>query len=223
MKIVNLGNIASGGSGKPDYTGEISGAKTRAGILLRSTQSLITFAAVFQDVEAPPSSIPWVQAPLASGTTSHLYETSSGVAMPYTVSEGYTLTLLQYEWAISQDFEAWMYLDTVLVGCAAISPPGDNQGWNMCVMFSTADFDPVGATSHTLDFTIVNTGLEALEGSIDYVCILEEVGSPPLPSVKECRCPYCGLLTQAPVRESIIKCSHCNKTYHVHTVKRGSG
>lgn len=214
--MTEIFTVETRGVGKPDYTRIIEGSKQRAGLHLEYNQQLVTFAVVFTDQIAHPSPLGWVQPPLAAGDTAHLYDQSTGIVMPYNWPTGYTLTLLQYEWANNEDIEIWLYIDTILAGCPATSPSGDNQGWNMVVMFDQAFWDPTASSPHIFDIQVVNVGGLALEGAIDFVMIYEKVGSPDWPVTKDCRCPFCGNMQTVAVGTTRIICEKCGRLFVVY-------
>lgn len=212
--------VETRGVGKPDYSRVVSGAKQRAGIHLEYTQQLMQFAVIFTDIVPHPYPVPWVQDRLGIGAQSHLYDISTGLVTPYNLSSGYTLSMIQKSWSFDQDVEMWLYMDGILMVNPGITSAGVEVGFNMLVPYTTAAIDPMAASAHTLDVVVINRGGAVMEGAIDFVGLLEKVGSPPWPTTKDCRCPFCGHIQTVPVGTTVIICDNCRQTYYVQDFSR---
>ncbi len=220
MRVTRTFDVVQRGVGKPDYTKEVSASRERAGIALGYEQQLKTFLVVLTDRVVHPYAIPWVKDVLAPGATTHLYDISTGLPTPYSQVAGYVLTEIQTEFGFSEDVEVWLYMDGFLVGNPAIVPGGSNMGWNMVIPNSTLTVDPTGLLAHTYDIQIVNRGLGDLSGVYDVTVVVEAVGTPPWPTVKECLCPLCNYLQTVPVESTRIICSKCGKLFIVYDLSR---
>lgn len=208
--------VETRGIGKPDYSREISSGKERAGIALKYNQSLITLALLCTDEVVHPYAIPWVKDRIAIGGSSHLYDVSTGVATPYTVPVGYTLNMIQQGFGADEDFEVLLYYDTLLV--LMPSTPFSGGGYvyaNMVVPYNTAALDPTAAAAHLIDIVAKNKGGGPLTGGFTVVCILEAIGTPPLPNTKDCQCPFCSHIQNVKVGTTAVICDQCGRKYYV--------
>ncbi len=213
------------GVGKPDYTRDVSSSIQRAGIYLKYTQALTTIALLATDLvpHVPlPYPIPWVKAPIAVGGTSKLYDVSTGAAGPFTNPKGYTMTIVQMAFNADQDFEVALYFEVTPGGPLFLvqlpSPMREGGGGvdrNLVVPYSSATFDPTGATSHLFDAIVINRGGDVLKGGFTMNGLLEAVGTPPLPGTKDCQCPFCNHIQTVMVGTTVIVCDKCGKTYYV--------
>ena len=185
-----------------------------SGIITANTVNTVTVAAL-----AGGTTNQWNTNDIYS-VVSHPYDVSTGVPLPYTVPQGYTYTMFQKDWTANQDLEIWAYFDGILAGCPGISPSGANIYFNSVVPYSTVTLDPTGALAHTIDLHIKNVGTDVLEGGFDFVGILEAVGTPALPTVKECQCPFCNHRQIVPVGTTNIICDKCGKLYFVQDLSR---
>jgi predicted RNA-binding Zn-ribbon protein involved in translation (DUF1610 family) len=211
--VVATFEVPEKGIGKPDYTRIVAGARERRGIHLDYGQTLKVFGITFSAV---PSPFPWViTPPLAPAATAHMIDTDTGLPSPYTVPQGYTMTVIAVGMASTEDGIVWVYIDGFVVLSGGIVTGGENYFENKLSGISTADFDPTGLLPHTMDGIITNLGLGNLEGSIDYVAILEKVGSPPLPPVKTVRCKWCGYEHEVPNETTRIICPKCGRLFIV--------
>jgi len=204
------------GVGKPDYSRAVSSSRQRSGLYLKYRQHLVLMVATFTDMVPHPYPVAWIQPPLAAGAQSHLYDLSTGLVTPYAWPAGYTLTMVQKDWAFNQDTEIWFYFDGALLACPGISPGGANIYINPVYAYTSLTLDPASAFPHTVDFVVVNVGGAPLEGGITIAAILEEVGSPALPTTKKCICPSCQHLQEVPVGTTKIVCENCGNPYLVY-------
>lgn len=214
MKVTRTITVEQTGVGKPDYSREVSSAIQRAGVLLGYLDSVAALGAVFTDQVAHPYSLVYVLPSLAPGDTAHLIDEATGAAT-LTTPAGYAANLLQYEWTNSEDFESWIWLDGLLLACPAISPSGDNQGWNMVIPVSSLMVDVTASSSHEWDITVINRGGANLEGGIDFVFLLEPWGTEPLSATKDCHCPFCHHIQTVATGTVRIICTKCGKLYIV--------
>jgi hypothetical protein len=199
------------------------------GIIIANTVNTVTVAALiggithqwnFGNFYSIGGAFPWVVPSLAPGGIQHIVDVDTGLPTPFTVPKDYTLTLIAAANATTEDGIAWVYLDGLRILCLGIAPGGITYFENKLNGVSTAQVDPTGASSHTLDVTFTNLGLGNLQGTIDCVLILEEVGSPPLPTVKTVRCQWCGQDQTVPNETTHIKCIKCSKPFIVYDLSK---
>jgi len=198
-------------AGKPDYSREVSAGIERAGLRLAYGQTLKVFGCV---LDALPSPFSWVLPQLAAGGTISVVDNETGLALPFIIPKGYTLSLIAGGYSADQDAKVMFYFDGFLVlsGIASNGTPGYE---NKIVAVSTATIDPTGATAHTLDIQITNLGGAALSGGIDWTGLLEEVGTPPLPPEKKVHCKWCGYEHTVPNKTTYITCPVCKELFIV--------
>lgn len=165
------------------------------------------------DVYNIPSPYSWVTTPLAAGGSAHFIDNETGLAVPFTISEGYILFVIEASHSSSEDVELWTFVDGYLYAGMGIVSEGQQILDHRVLGFTTAVFDPTGKTSHTLDVTIKNLGTEPLQGGVSLICIQERVGTAPLPTTKIVQCKSCGhreTLPQETVNWVCPKCGQLN-------------
>ncbi len=215
--VTETGTVATTGTGKPDYSREVSSSLERAGLRLGHNQTLVAFGRVFS-TEA--SAFAWISGVLASGATTSIYNMETGVVTPYTLPAGYTLSLLTNAWSYNQNSVQWLYVDGQLIACFGFDTANKSLYENRVIPLSSALFDPTGLVSHTIDFQVTNKGGGDLEGGVDVIALLEEVGTPPLPNIKTVKCKYCGQDKVVPRDTSQIVCENCGKLTIVYNLSR---
>lgn len=194
---------------------DLVGNQTRPGVMLNPTEQLQFFTLVMTDKVSPPTPVPWVISPLASGGSAHLVNNNTGVATPYTVPKGYALTFIEKRAYLSQPVEAWFYFDSLLVGCAGLNSGNIEEHESAIVADSTLDVDPTASSSHTVDIIIYNNGSSTMKGQFEVAAILKAIRTPPFPSTKDSKCPFCGSINNVPVHTTNIICKNCSKLYVV--------
>ncbi len=165
-------------------------------------------------VVATPA-FPWVQAPLASEASAHVIDLETGEAMPYLLEVGYTLSLITRRAGFDQDHREHIFFDGALIMRA------DNSGgitWYMeeVVPLSTATIDPTASSPHSIDTIFTNLGGANMHGGATGLAILAAVGTPPFPTTKTTRCPFCGNRQVESVHATKITCSTCGERYIVY-------
>lgn len=206
--------------GREDFAAELAGGQVRAGILLKTNQTLVAFALMLTDRVAHPYAVSWVKPPMTPGEERHAINISTGVATPYSLAAGYSMTMFQKDWTADQDIEMWLYFDSLLVACPGISGPGANLSINMVYPYISAALDPTSASAHQIDGIVKNRGGGLLTGGFVIVAIVEKVGSPPWPSDKETQCPFCEAKKTVPVGATSVRCDNCGQTYYLFDTSR---
>jgi len=213
VKVTRSFTATQRGIGKPDYTREVSSAQERRGLKLAYKQTLEIWGIVFSAI---PSPFAWVAAPLIPGGIAHYIDNVTGLVLPFTVPQGYTLTLIAAGGGFTEDAIAWVYFGTppapdFLVLSGGLMGGGQSGYENRLVGISTATIDPTGATAHTVDIQLTNLGTGNLEGGVEWTGILEEVGTPALPTTKVVRCKWCGYEQTVPREVTRIICPRCGQ------------
>lgn len=158
---------------------------------------------------------PWVQDPLASEASAHVIDLETGEALPYLLGAGYTLAIVTRHVGLDQDHRERVFFDGALI------MGGDNSGGlnvyvEEVVPLSTATIDPTASSPHSIDAIFTNLGEANMHGGATTLAILEAVGTPPLPTTKTTRCPFCGNRQVESVHATKITCSGCGKRYTVY-------
>ena len=201
------------GIGKEDYSKEISLGRERPGLTLKYNQVLKNFGRVLSSI---PSPYPWVTEILAPGASSHLVDADTGLAMPYTVSQGYTLTGISLTYSLSEDTIIRAYVDTFLGVPSLFGIVGGPVSGSVIYMAEVIGIgshlvDPAGADSHIFDIIVTNQGAGDSEGTVGGFFILEAVGTAPLPTTKTVRCKWCGHEWVVPNETKAINCPSCGE------------
>jgi len=209
------------GVGKPDYSKEVSSGRERAGLTLKYNQSLVVLALICTDIVAHPYPVSWVKDLIPVGGSARLIDVSTGQATPYTVPQGYSLELIQKAFGGNQDNEVNLYYD----GLYVVQPnttlsAGAYVYENTVAAYTTLTLDPTAASAHAIDVLVVNRGGAALRGGFTLTGILEAVGTSPLPTTKDCQCPFCGHKQTVPMGTTMIECKKCGETYFVYDFSR---
>ncbi len=208
MRVSETFVVTQTGVGKPDYTRIVTAARERRGVTLGFNQTLVVFGLVFSDIPSPFS---WVFPALVPGAPAHYIDQSTGLALPFTIPQGYILSLISGSESGTEDVETWGYLDTFLALPFGIFPSGGVYYENQVVGLSTELIDPTGAAAHTIDATAENVGGGNFRGQLELIGILEAVGTPPLPTTKTVRCKFCGYQEVVPQQTIRWICPACGK------------
>lgn len=217
-----IGKQKALGIGKPDFSKKVSSALERAGIRLQASQTLKLYGR--NRTPADPAYLGGlVSSPLPSGDSVHLTDAETLVDMPITIPAGYTMSVITVGHTVSQDAKLMAYLDSTLAYCFGIAVGGSKHYHNELVGISTALYDADASDSHTLDIKLFNDGLADLYGSVWVTAILEAVGTSPLPTTKECQCPYCSNKQTESVHATRITCKNCGKPYIVFDLSKVRG
>lgn len=194
--------------GSKDYTLDVHRAAVYNLYKLRANESLVALATVFSD-EA--SLFSFVKGVLASGNTAHLVDTATGSDTPYTIPAGYEFTAVMFWYSFDQPLEVRIYVDTQLYAKDYPEVPGT---WyeNDVVTFQVGLIDPTYASAHSFDLTMKNLGALDLKGEGFVGCILEAMGTPPLPATKTVKCKWaCPGFAEVPVDATRWTCPICGK------------
>ncbi|MHA1812874.1 MAG: hypothetical protein ACTSYX_05495 [Candidatus Thorarchaeota archaeon] len=209
MKVSRSITVEAKGIGKPDYSRRVSSGITRPGLSLEYGQLLKTFSLTFSDIVSP---YPGVVSPLAAGATQALIDRETGLAMPYTIPQGYIMTLVQVSHSMNQDLRIESYFDGFFAGYFGTSVSGIIVSSTDVAPFSSSLLDPTGATSHTATMQVTNLGGAPMYGTVSVFAILEEVGTDPLPSTKTVRCKFCAHEWEVSRETTQVECPQCGKT-----------
>jgi predicted RNA-binding Zn-ribbon protein involved in translation (DUF1610 family) len=203
-----LYTIPTTGVGKPDYSREVSLGQIRPGLSLKYLQSLRVFGVTGSPIASP---LPFITPPIAIGGVANMVDFATGLPGPFNLQQGYTMTMIQIGCAFDQDFKIRAYLDGLFAGYLILSGSGLASIFSNVAPFSSATFDPTGATAHTFDLTVENNGLAVMRGSTTIYVLAEEVGSDPLPTSKTLRCKFCGHTWVMPNETTRINCPNCGE------------
>lgn len=201
--------VPAKGIGRTDYSQEVSQGQIRPGLTLKYEQELTSWGCSFSSLASP---FPNVVVPLAPGTTAHLIDLQTGLALPITLPAGFIYTVVQVSHSMNQDFRLLVYWDTLFAGYFGTSEGGHPLDSVGVVAFTSATIDPTGLTAHIIDIQIENIGGGDLSGGISMFGIIEAVGTPPFPTVKTARCKYCTYQWQVPRSTTVVVCPSCGKT-----------
>jgi len=210
--------VKSEGRGAPDNTKTVSSALERAGIRLKANQTLKMYGRNRTPFDADYPFIP--PSPLAPGASVHLCDVETLDDLPVTFPAGYTISVITIGHTVTQDARLMAYLDSALAYCFATVEGGSKHYHNEVIGVSTALYDADASDPHTFDIKLFNDSLADLYGSVSVVAILEAVGTSPLPTTKECQCPYCRNKQIESVHATKIKCNNCGKEYIVYDLTR---
>lgn len=206
MEVTRTVTVPQRGIGKPDYSREISRSIQRAGIDLKYGQTLKSFTRIFTD---KPSPFAWVTGELASGATDHLVDNDTGLELPWTLPEGYTVAIIHDSFGLTEDTEVWVLVDTYYTVLLSVSEGGLELYRNRVVPFSSATLDPTGASSHLIDIQVTNKGTNSLKGSFALSALVQEVGTEPLPKTKTVKCKHCGHKWEVENSVTYLTCPEC--------------
>lgn len=220
MFIVESEAYPQEGVGKPDYSRLIHAGRQRAGIQLEYNQSLKLFFVIFTSVA---SVFAWIKAPLAPGAMGHLVDAETDFDMPYTLPEGYTISLVQDSFGFKEDAEVWILYHAAPIAQLSVSAGGLELYRNRVIPFSSSILDPHALAAHPIDIQVTNQGLGNLEGSFAVAAIIEAVGTKPLPTIKTVRCKHCGHQWDVPVETTELICPECGKLTMVYNLRQFRG
>lgn len=209
--------VPTTGVGRPDYTREVSLGQVRAGISLKYNEQLLVFASTPTSLSSG-NPYPWTHAPLASGSALHLVNVATGLPMPYNVPAGYGLAMVEQRPNFNQLWVGEIFLDNFITANVGLAGPGVMIDENPVLSFTTLLVDPTAASAHSVDYQVLNLGGSgdgSLIGGIQATCILSAIGTPPFPTEKDTRCPFCGKINRVPVEQTVVVCS-CGKTYYLY-------
>lgn len=203
-------------SDTPDYYSSIHRASIFNLLKPTATESILVLARVCTD---ETSLFNFVKPVVPSGETVHIIDTTTGLDTPVTIPQGYQATIVMTWLSMNQITKLKAYMDGELYAYIAPIAPGI---WyeNDIVTFQISDIDPTFSTSHTIDGTLTNLGAEDLEGEGIIDILVEEMGTPPMPTIKTVQCKQCGNVEDVDVKTSIWTCPKCMQVnwYYVRKV-----
>lgn len=199
--------IETRGIGKPDYSKEISLGQVRPGLTLKYNQTLVAFTVILSAIASP---YPHVKLPLGAGRTTHLVDTNTGLDLPWTIPQGYTLSVFQVGHGFNQDARLLAYFHGDFIAQLIGSSSGQAHVLTEIAGWSSALIDPAGLFAHPIDLVLENFGGGNMEGGGSAWGILEAVGTKPLPDTKTVKCKSCGHTQVVPVGTVELECPVCN-------------
>ena len=206
-------DVEARGIGKPDYSREVSAGRERAGMLLAYNQQFKVFVGGWGI--ADPLYPLCVDNPIPIGGQWHLTDADTLVPTPATLPRGFTLTIISIAFSTTEDMALYGFTDSIVCTNLGVSTGGQAIYENKIREFSTIWYDPTALIPHTLDIIAYNRGGGPLHGGAALLCIVEAVGTPPFPTTKNCRCPYCQHMQTVSVETTLITCDECGKDYMV--------
>lgn len=223
QRTASTGTVTTTGVGKPDYSDEVSSGFQRAGYRLKSNQTLKLFFLTPSSKWGATNPFAWARAVLLASGSAHLVDAATGLATPYTVPAGYSLTLVEKTCYASRQVVMWLYFDGEVVACPMMAQTGGGgMNDNNVVPYTTLWIDPTAAVAHTVDALVENQdSANTLEGGFSITAILEAVGTPPLPETKQVRCHFCREVTEVHWAATTVKCPKCRNTVVVIADQRG--
>jgi len=210
MKVVRTYTVATRGIGKPDYSREVSSGISRAGIRVGYKQTLKMFARICHSLGAV-SPFAWVRDQLAIGETDSAVDVDTGLEMPFSVSAGYTIDLLDRYMNCDGDMEVRVYFDSYFAVYPGVITGGMGQYIQQMHPYSSRTLDPTAASSHMADIQVTNLAAVAINCALTFICILEAVSTPPLPDIKPIKCKHCGNIDEVHYTTTSHICSKCGK------------
>ncbi|MBA7689733.1 hypothetical protein ES703_98244 [subsurface metagenome] len=224
MFIVERTAYPQEGVGKPDYSREISVGQERAGVYLGYNQRIRLFSGNWHITD--PADYPTIlDTGIAVGASEHLIDSDTLMPLPAILPVGYSLTIIAMGFATNQDVFFQAYFEMLGVWTAynmGLGTGGAGVYHNKLKDLSTTWFDPGADLTHNFDIKVYNQGGGVLYGGAGIWSIVEAVGTPPWPTTKICRCPYCGHHQEAKVIETKITCDSCGKSYLVTNFSSGA-
>lgn len=201
------------GKGKPDFTLEAD-TITRKGLVLEYEETTKIFARSYISTnEWATSAYPGVGAALAPGQSDHLIDFSTGSALPYTVPQGYVLSVKYYSFTGAGIMIFTQYLDNMVVQNAFLR--GLEIYYEQEIFAVGTDLiDPTGASSHTYDVTITNPSQDSLCGIYAAVGILKAVSTEPL-TTKTVKCKFCDTTAEVDYNTREWTCPNGHKNIYM--------
>lgn len=207
-EVVSTFDVPVRGVGKPDYSREVALGRTRPGLTLKYGQTLKIVGVTASNIASP---YPWVGAAIAAGASRHFIDWETGLPTPYTLLQGYTLTIFQMTASFTQDAMVLIYFDGFFVAQFGTIASGNPLTRQDILGFSSLIFDPTAASPHLVDAQLINSGGGALEGSTTILAIEEAIGTEPPPSTKTVKCKFCGYEWEIPRETTAINCPQCGQ------------
>lgn len=213
MAVKVIGKQASLGTGKPDFSKDVSSAVEKKGYLLKHGQTTVIFFRVFSDIE---SSASWVAEPLAPGKTAHLVNVETGEDTPYTYFKGYGLELTELKHVSSEDIQSDIYYEPapglgLQLVANAVTAGGTYFYEQALAVLTSVILDPAAAYTHRTDMIVTNLGTNSLTGLVAILGTLEALGTQPLPTTKQVKCKHCGNRQTVPIETTTVICPKCGK------------
>jgi hypothetical protein len=117
--------------------------------------------------------------------------------------------------------DSWLYIDGILTTSPMLTGSGLSEYQALLTPYTTLQLDPTASFPHLFDLQVRNRGLGAMMGSCVLTGIIEAIGTPPFPTMKNTQCPFCHTKNSVPVQQNTIICSKCGKLYMVLAIRQG--
>lgn len=220
MRVTKVITVTQTGIGKPDYSQEIASGKTRPGFSLKYNQQLGLFGYVATNTVVHPYPVSWVKPALAAGASAHIIDALTGAALPYLLPAGFAATLIETTWNFDQDTEQQLFFDGLLIGIPGYTGGGSPQHVSRIEGYSTLLKDPTASLPHTIDCVVINRGGAIMSGGWEVVVLIEAIGTPPFPTEKTVKCPFCGNQQVVPIVSTVITCANCHQVFLVYSTSK---
>lgn len=203
------------GKGRPDYSQNVALGVTRKGLVTQYQETTKIFLRSYISTDEWKYSLfPGVGPPLAAAASENLVDVGTGLPLPFTVPQGYVLTILYYSQSTSHPLQMSQYLDGMIIQNAFLHGM-DVYFEQEIYAVGTGLIDPTAATSHTYNMKATNIGTTGLVGIIAAVGILKEVGTEPLTKkTVGCRVPGCKHTAVVPYDAKEWTCPAGHKTLY---------
>lgn len=206
-QVIRTWDVTGLGTGRADYSALIWKGLIKMGFVLDHNQTYVIPALCFSD---KTSNLAHFQPPLVPGASIHAIDTSTGNSLPYTINAGETLKILTYRHSFNELMQKTVYFDGQPISDMPLETLGPIYEDNVLALDSEY-FDPEGASAHTFDIVLENTGTKNAYGYYDNWCVLTLLGSPRLPETKKVNCKWCGLTSEIKHNTLKVKCKTCGK------------
>lgn len=209
MEVVREYPVLEKGRGRPDYSNDIQEIKRGETPRLMEphfNEHQKIFAIFFNDVT-----------PLGAGLTEHMIDMETFLPTPYAVPPGYTWELREWMGSVngSVAIKDSATMDGIPVVDIAIFPEPNScvHEYEQIIAFGSQFYDPLGEHDWMFDCSV--TSLEALEdvkgvGQISLYLI--KVGTEDMKE-KKVRCKWCSHEFVVPIKQTVIPCPKCGKTF----------
>ena len=200
--------VAQRGVGRPDFSEEIYRANVAAGYPLQENEVFKYFGVTMNPIASP---FAWIGPVLAINEVRSLIDLTTGLPMPYTVPEGYSLRFLSDLWSFSRRLETRAYLYGFFYG-SGYPDSLNSYYYNIIGGFNSAMIDPnFNAIPYELQIVNPSSSVTA-SGSWVGTYVLRAENTPPLPETKTVKCKYCPHTEEMKRTDVKLVCPKCGQT-----------